>query len=197
MARLTGESGSVFAFEPNPEVARCFKKNVSTRGLKNINFKQIAIGDKNGFKTLYLNRRNYGDSRTFNPMRTIVGGDYMTHGFDARLHRRIVPIRKIDDLIQSRIDVALIDTQGFDHLVIRGMRQSIKKSQPRILTEFVPGWISDLGENPISVLEEYQSYGYTICSDDLQLSDNASPQEILSRIQSSGTFFANLSLTAS
>lgn len=194
IAQLTGEKGLVFAFEPNPEVARCFKKNLSHRNYQNINFQKIAIGDRNGLQILYLNKKNYGDSRTFNPMKTNVGGDYLTQGFEKKLHRRVVPIRKLDTIIRSRVDIVLIDTQGYDHLVIRGMQKIIKKHSPKILTEFVPGWIRDLGEDPVSVLKEYASYGYGIGSDDLQLSDQPEPLEIISKIESSGTFFANLSL---
>jgi FkbM family methyltransferase len=194
MAELTGKSGFVHAFEPNPEVVRCFKKNISLRGIQNIQLREIAVGNKNGLKTLYLNKRNYGDSRTFNPMKTNVGGDYVVQGFEKKIQKRIVPIRKLDSIVQSRVDVVLIDTQGSDHLVIRGMSKIIKKHSPKILTEFVPGWINDLGEDPISVLEEYASYGYEIGSDDLPLSEHPEPMEIISKIESSGTFFANLSL---
>ena len=73
MARLTGPNGFVYAVEPNPEVIPFLKLNIENSGFKNVKVFKKAAGDKDGLKKLYLNRRNYGDSRMFDPRKTSGG----------------------------------------------------------------------------------------------------------------------------
>jgi hypothetical protein len=101
----------------------------------------------------------------------------------------------IDSLINERIDVVLIDTQGYDHEVLRGMTRLIEKFKPVILTEFVPQWLIDQGEDPIQVLREYQSYGYMLGSSDFETSHDPEPSEILEKIEASNTYYTNVTLT--
>ena len=76
------------------------------------------------------------------------------------------------------------------------MVATIKSCHPAILTEFVPGWIQDLGEDPVAVLEEYQSWGYALGSPDFDLPvGNVGPAELMAAISESGKWFANISLT--
>ena len=194
MSILTGKRGKVIAIEPNPELLPFLKKNISNLELKNIDVMRFAAGEKTTKTRLYLNRNNYGDSRVFDPRTTIGGGDYIVAGFTPKLESKKIKMISLDEFIDEKIDLVLCDTQGWDHFALRGMKKLIKRFHPSILTEFSPPWIEDLGENPIDVISEFQSWGYRIGSTDLDLSENPSAKEINAKIQESEKFYANLIL---
>ena len=192
---LAGPSGSVVAFEPNSKLMQAFKLNIKNSNLKNIKIVKAAVGNRTGFQWLFLNEKNYGDSRMFDPRITTGGGDYRQHGFPRIPKRRLVRIVELDKVLDQKIDVVLIDTQGFDHLVLRGMKSIIEKYKPKVLTEFVPQWLIDMGENPASVLDEYMSWGYDVGSVDFEVPLGSSSKDILDKLDSSGHYFTNLTLT--
>lgn len=192
MSQLVGAEGSVIAFEPNPEVFEFLE--INTQLLKNVKINKVAVGDRDQVGYLYLNRKNYGDSRMFNPKKTLGGGKYTEHGFSRFLNRRVTKMKKIDSVVKGSVDVALIDTQGFDHLVIAGMQRIIFEHKPRILTEFVPQWIKDLGFEPSEVLETYSNFGYEISSPDMELPKGWRYRELCDSMEDKGMWFLNLSL---
>lgn len=195
MSKLVGNLGHVIAIEPNPEIIPILEKNMEAAIYSNFTIHQLACGSNDGVTELYLNHQNFGDSRVFDPRKTEVGGNYLEVGFSVVPKKVEVSVVKVDTLLNgSRVDAILIDTQGWDHEVLRGAQGTITKFHPKILTEFVPGWITSQGEDPIEILNEYRSWGYKISSTDLSLSANPSPGEICDKITESSTYFCNLSL---
>ena len=194
LGKLVGEMGSVTAFEPNPNLIPFFDKNIQNSKLKNIKLRQVAVGNRSGFQWLFLNKKNFGDSRMFDPRITSGGGNYRDHGFHKIPRRRLVRIVKLDNLINTKIDIVVVDTQGYDHEVLRGMKGVIKNFQPKILTEFVPQWLSDLGEDPLKILDEYKSWGYSIGSTDFDVPANSTSKDVLAALGAAGLYFTNLIL---
>jgi FkbM family methyltransferase len=196
MSRLVGPTGRVIAIEPNPEILPLLRANLASCAFANVDVVECAAGTQEGTLTLWLNEENFGDSRVFDPRLTDGGGDYRSHGFADSPRSVEVPVKRIDDVVGERkIDVVLVDTQGWDHHALRGLSRTIARCKPFILTEFVPSWISDLGENPESVLNDYVSWGYLIDSTDHQLSAPVAPHDIIEAVEASADYFTNISLT--
>jgi FkbM family methyltransferase len=195
MSRLAGVAGRVWAVEPNPQLTGLLTENISAAGLPNVTVIAHAAGATHGTTLLWLNETNFGDSRVFDPRLTNGGGDYQAHGFPLEPKAVTVEVRTIDAILDgSRLDVALIDTQGWDHEVLRGMRKTLERDHPWVLTEFVPSWVRDLDEDPVRVLEEYRSWGYVLGSPDLTLPPDPTPDQILSAIDASKSWYANIEL---
>lgn len=192
MSKLVKESGKVYAIEPNIEFEKYIKENANLSGFNNLEVFMCAAGDKNEKIDLFINSENSGDNRVFNP--EIITNQ--SHDEILNVKNVItVDMYRVDDLIQDRkINIVLIDSQGWDYKVIRGMHEIIKSSKPKILTQFVPKWVKDIGDDPESVLEEYISLGYEIHCPGLGLNFSLSPIEVLSAIEKSGIWFANLYL---
>jgi hypothetical protein len=112
---------------------------------------QAAAADKNGVATLYLDEENLGDHRTWNPGRG-----------NTRSIR--VPAVRLDDLIDGELQIHAIkiDTQGTDHLVVRGAERLVARWRPVLFVEFWPSGIEGSGASPAQVLEYYESLGFTI-----------------------------------
>ena len=64
MARIVGNTGQVFAFEPDPSNFKILEKNVKVNNYQNIILEQKAVGDKHGRTTLYQSD-NPGNHRLF------------------------------------------------------------------------------------------------------------------------------------
>lgn len=62
-AKLVGEDGKVFVFEPAPTNFSFLKKNVEINSYKNVVLVQKAVSNKTGKLKLYLSEDNIGDHR--------------------------------------------------------------------------------------------------------------------------------------
>jgi FkbM family methyltransferase len=195
LGKLAGMDGSVTAFESNTRLIPLFDLNMKNSKLDSVKLHKGAVGHRTGFQRLYLNEKNIGNSRMFDPRITSGGGNYREHGFHIIPKRKLVRIIKLDDLLKDKIDVALIDTQGYDHEVLRGMNSIINRFHPKILTEFVPQWLTDMGGNPLKVLDEYKSWGYSIDSTDFDIPANSSSKDVLDALHSADLYFTKLILS--
>jgi FkbM family methyltransferase len=167
MSKLVGTNGKVFAIEANPNFEFCLRKNVQKTGYKNTEVIISAAGDETGYTDLFINMYNCGDNRVYNPLEVsnMEHDNFYLKGDPIR-----VKIDKVDNLVKTdRLDFILTDCQGWDHKVIRGMRNLINLYKPYIIFEFVPEWISKVGESPEDILEEFENMGYDIFCLDLDI----------------------------
>ena len=193
MSHLSGPKGKVIGIEPNPELWESLKANCGINSVSEIQIIAAAAGNQNDSVKLFLNRKNYGDSRIFNPKISEKGGSYLKHGFDEQIPEVLVPMIRVADLINlPKIDVILVDTQGWDHEVIRGTEKLIMKYRPHIVTEFTPSWISDLGLEPEKILMYYESLGYAIEILGSPEFDTRSAHKILNFLEIHNMLYVNL-----
>jgi FkbM family methyltransferase len=150
-AQLVGESGTVIAIEPDPTNFELLVQNIATHGYSRVVEPIRAAADHHsGILSLYNNPTNSGDHRVFD-------------NEDSNHASIQIEAVAVDSLVQNRhVDAILTDAQGWDHRVLRGLRQTIERDRPVILSEFVPQWMSDQGEDPGSFLSEMVDLGYKI-----------------------------------
>ena len=192
MSKQTGPNGKVFSIEANKNFEYFLKENSKRMEHDNIEIIMSAAGNFSGTVKLFINSENCGDNRVFNPDIILDATDDI---FSEGRETTEVPIDKVDNLISTKkIDVVLIDCQGWDHEVIRGMKDIIKESHPKILTEFVPSWIKYLDEDPEQILKEYQNFGYNLLCPDLKINNPCSPTDILTAIKNKKVWFTNIYL---
>lgn len=121
LAKLVGPSGRVLAIEPNPGNPALLRAIVRDAAA---------------------------------PVKVVAGGS-LVHAHDAaahplrRAHRRSPPgVRAserevldvdavvFDDVLSAGADVIRLDTQGTEHVVLRGARRVLARRRPRVLVEF-------------------------------------------------------------
>ena len=194
------KNNSVIAIEPNPELQKYLKRNIA-RGKypKRCKIYPIALGSEVGEIELFPNSANSGDSRVFDPRKTEGGGNYLQHGFSENPQTIKVRQLTLDSIWQNRevpIQLIISDTQGWDHNVLRGARTTIDRFHPKVIVEFVPSWISDLGEDPASIIDEYESWGYKVGVPELGLDPTVrASQKILSSLDKAEKWFTTITLT--
>lgn len=151
-AKIVGSNGSVYAFEPHPKIYKIAQLNYSLKILPSIKHFNIAGSDSTGTLNLYVSSKNGGDHR--------VWADE-----EAADQSLLGPVESmpIDNIVEDiPIDLVLIDTQGFDFQVIKGLENTLKNCRPIIICEFMPSWISSQGKNPLDVINYYESLGYLV-----------------------------------
>ena len=150
-AKLVGENGRVFAFEPDPTNFALLKRNVEINGYKNVVLIQKAVSNKSGKLRLYLSENNKGDHRIYN-------------SHDGRKFIDIESV-KLDDYFNHnvKIDFIKMDIQGAEGGAIQGMSKLLEKNvSVKIISEFWPAGLKRFGIEPIAYLKLLLRHGFKL-----------------------------------
>lgn len=164
LSYLVGNNGAVYSFEPSSINFEILKKNIQSKKMNNVLLSQYAVGDKNGSIDIFINEKNPGDTRCFDPREVVdrYTKNYIDHGFSNKIPKETVNLIKLDDFIEERVDLLFLDTQGYDIFALRGAEQIIKRDKPMICFELVPDWLNCLNIDWKSFIKSYSDYGYSI-----------------------------------
>jgi FkbM family methyltransferase len=153
-SRLVGETGKVYAFEPDPANFALLEKNVQLNGLTNVVLERKALSNRKGTLKLFIAEQNKGDHRIYQP-----------EG-ESRASVEVEAVR-LDEYFQDHkrgIDFIKIDTQGADGLILEGMTGLLegRTDGPTIFMEFWPHGLKGMGTDSGALLRTLQSYNYKI-----------------------------------
>jgi len=151
-AKLVGEEGKVFAFEPDPDNFALLKKNIEINGYRNVILVQKAVSNKTAKIRLYLSEAR-ADVHTI----------YDSH--DGRQSIEIEAVR-LDDYFKNyngRIDFIKMDIEGAEAGAIQGMPLLLRKNKHlKILTEFLPIALKEFGIDAEDYLKLLLKHGFTL-----------------------------------
>lgn len=151
-AKLVGEEGKVFAFEPDPDNFALLKKNVEMNGYRNVIFVPKAVSNRTGKIRLYLSEENSGDHRI-----------YDSH--DCRQSIQIESIR-LDDYFKDydgKIDFIKMDIEGAEWAALQGMSRLLMKNKNlKIISEFWPLGLKRSGFAPEEYLKSLVQSGFEL-----------------------------------
>jgi len=152
-AELVGETGKVFAFEPEPGNFDLLSRNVKLNKYSNVDAVQKAVSNCTGSITLYIDRGNFGN-RSFAQANILVDGGAVE-----------IESVSLDEFCAShlngrRLDVLKIDAQGAEGLILMGAKDTLQKYEPTIFMEFEPEMLRNIGTDPLDLLDGFSSIGY-------------------------------------
>lgn len=126
LARMVGESGRVFSFEPAPATFRLLQRNISCNGVANVRPCNVALSDSSGtvsFATFTYSLVNHIATERTPADATIVA----------------VESRTLDDLVYGDGDPApaiiKIDVEGADEQVFKGAHRLLADMRPVVVAE--------------------------------------------------------------
>lgn len=121
-----GNTGTVFAFEPQPKIFRELFLNMALNELSNIWFFYGGVGDKMG--QIELSPIVQGNE----------GGTGLWGGTG-----KFVPLVTIDSLNLKNVSLMKIDVEGQENAVLDGAKETILRERPVILIEIMGGHDAD------------------------------------------------------
>lgn len=137
-AKLVGEGGKVYAFEPDPINFGLLKKNVELNGYQNVVLIQRAVSNKAGKIKLYLCENNSGMHRIYK----------------SKFCRRFIEIESIilDEYFKGfdkKINFIKLDIEGAEAVAMEGMSRLLQANKDiKVITEFAPVSIKEFGAEP-------------------------------------------------
>ena len=148
-SRLVGDTGKVYAFEPDK--LNFFRLRENTKKYKNIIINNLAVSDKSGDILFYPS------------------GDLNVNGktYDSGENRKPLKIKcvSIDDYLgdSEKIDLVKMDIEGYEYFALQGMVRLLERSDKiTILTEFWPYAIKKSGIQPDLLIKFLEGIGFEI-----------------------------------
>lgn len=153
MAHLVGNTGKVFAFDPNPITYREFLLNVAANPNLNIHSENVAIMEKEGvYEFLYQNNGENGGP---------AGQGLWTT--ETRCYPESVKLKAINleefltrNGALDNIQLIKVDTEGYDCNILEINQNIIKRNKPAIIMEWLPGHEQRISR--LLDILEYNSY---------------------------------------
>ncbi len=150
LAHLVGESGSVLAFEPEPNLFAILRENCARNNVTNIAPFQYALGRNSGSASFHRSAFNSGDNRL---------------GKASLGHEPVeVRVERFDDLQpESRPDFVKIDVQGHEFAALSGMERALAANpNTQVFFEFSPAGLRRAGTAPESLLAFFRERGFEL-----------------------------------
>jgi FkbM family methyltransferase len=151
LARLVGEGGKVYAFEPDTTNFSWLEKNVEINGYKNVVLVPKAVSNKTGKARLYLSKDNRADHSIYD-------------AHDGRQYIEIEAVR-LDDYFKNydgKIDFIKMDIQGAEGEALRGMSELLRNNNVKMLMEFSPSGLERSGMKPEECLKLVTGLGFRL-----------------------------------
>lgn len=117
---MVGDNGKIICIEPSPENLPELKKNIESNALKNVELHEVAIGK---------------DSGNVNVRGGINSGVVQNDGIAS------VPLRRLDSLVETKVDFVKIDVDGYEGQVLEGAVELLKRDKPILYLEVHPHMI--------------------------------------------------------
>jgi FkbM family methyltransferase len=151
-SRLVGRSGRVYALEPDPDNYRLLQANLQANACRNVRTWQCAAGTASRRAALSRSSVNRGDHRvSASPIQDRNSVD--------------VDIRSVDNLLwlDRRMNVVLVDTQGSEVNVFRGMRKTLRRNPClRIVFEYWPHGLESCGSSAGELAAVAREHGWRL-----------------------------------
>jgi FkbM family methyltransferase len=153
-AKIVGNKGKVYAFEPEPNNFNLLLKNIKVNNYENIIPVNMAASNKNGNAQLFLDKNNFGNqslaSKNVPECRGVIA------------IKTITLDKYFKDIIKNKnMDIIKMDAQGAEGMVLEGAKNILKKN-PIIITEFSPIALKNMGTSPQKMLENIRKLNYKL-----------------------------------
>jgi FkbM family methyltransferase len=149
-SRLVGPTGIVYGFEPHPTTCEILRSQVEMNGMENVHVHNVGVSDASSTLTLSV----YEGTRQMASFRS----------GDGAIPAASIRVARLDEILDSadlpgRL-LAKVDTEGFDHRVIRGMGRLLDRRDLALWVEINDGWLRDQGSSAASLFGDLAAAGF-------------------------------------
>ena len=164
-ARLVGNKGKVYSFEPAPKNHEMLLKNIALNEYENVVPIQKAVSNTAGTVRLYLSSKDIGAHT--------IRQHHDKMQFDEKEFGEFVEVESValDEFFDGKthpIDVIKIDIEGSEMAALLGMDRIIRENQNlKMFIEFYPSAIREMGYSPEKLVDKLlNGYGFSITAID-------------------------------
>lgn len=175
-SRIVGDTGVVYAFEPNYPVYDQFKRSIVASEIINIKLFNMGLGTQKKDTVLYVNPINKGGSSLIE--------------YSANMEEVKIVIETGDSVLQDlpKVDFVKIDVEGFELEALEGLIKTLQKNKPKILLEFTPIFYNKKNTDDASkIINFLYELGYSI-----QDLESTHPEKIYSSKEDMNNWLHNL-----
>ncbi len=149
-AKLVGETGKVYSFEPDPRNYLLLEKNIQVNNYKNIITEKKAISNKSEKSVLYVTENSAGSS--------------MRNTNTEGVNKIEIDVIKLDDYFKMESiipDFIKIDIEGYELNALKGMEAILQSSnKTKIMIEYNPLTKKHLSYDPMNSLNFLAELGF-------------------------------------
>jgi FkbM family methyltransferase len=148
-----GPTGRVESFEPNPECCRRIRTVLDRNAIRHVRLHEMGLSDSSATLTLSV-LENHAGMATLAPVEK--GHLHVTSTVE-------VPVRVGDEVLQADarpLTLVKVDVEGFEVRVLRGLRETLSKHRPIVVTEIIPEWLERAGASVAELAELMRNLGY-------------------------------------
>lgn len=158
-AKLVGKNGTVYAFEPEPSSYELLCKNIEVNRYTNVVPVPKAVSNKQEGVKLWFDKVNLPCS-SFSKENV----SFFSKEKVSSVEVETITLDEFFDKVvkANKVDFMKIDTQGTEGLIIDGAEKILKSNSLKIIMEFGPDLLRNLGTDPLKLLEELKNYGFKI-----------------------------------
>lgn len=137
----------VYSFEPQKVIHRIQLSSIIKNNITNIEAFNCALGEEN--KVSEMNPIEYNSWVNIGDLSVGSGGEK-------------IKIKKMDSIIEDKVDFIKIDVQGYEKYVLLGSKQIIKKYKPAIILEIESHQLLRFNYSLENLFSLIRSFGYYI-----------------------------------
>jgi FkbM family methyltransferase len=154
-AKLTGEEGYVYGFEPDEENYNNVQKNISLNSFKNVHVFKKAVSDKKETVKLWcVEPHNRGMNRILEP------------GHEQEGQFTLLETTTLDTVVEENsiehLDVMKIDIEGYEMHALRGSVNTLKRFKPDLFIEVGYTRLINNKTTPNDLVKFLEDLGYNI-----------------------------------
>lgn len=162
-AQRAGAAGAVHGFEPDAEIYQQCRENIRLNSFENIHLNNFGLSDKKETAAIYcVNENNLGMNRIVSDAEM----ERVNKNSETLIKRGTIEITTLDEYAEqkniSKIDLMKIDVEGFEHKVILGGLETLRKFKPVIFIEVSNENLLENGTSADRLLGEIENLGYEL-----------------------------------
>ena len=148
-AKLVGDTGKIYAFEPDPKNFSILEKNIQVNGYNNIILEKKAVSNKLGKSTLYMNENSAGSS--MHKPNNVVNQIYVD----------LITLDSYFEVNAITPDFIKIDIEGYELNALKGMESILQSSdKTKIMIEYNPLTKKEFNSDPMDNLTFLSELGF-------------------------------------
>lgn len=153
-AKMVGDAGKVFAFEPFPATFRKLQENAELNCFTNLCLVNKALGSETTTLTMFSPQAGNEGMNRISPEATFGSSE------------TLVDVMPLDDFADAeelkKIDLIKLDVEGFEMYVLKGAIRSLKKFRPKLFVEVTDEYLTEQGSSASELIEFLLEQDYTL-----------------------------------